>query len=67
MAMPSKGERRYIPVRVPVELLAAVDQARANEGVSSRSQYVADVLAAHLGAHELVEERGKPQPQTLIA
>ncbi|GAA4826050.1 MULTISPECIES: toxin-antitoxin system [Tomitella] len=66
MAMPSKGQRSYIPVRLPVQLLEAVERARANEGVSSRSQYVADVLAEHLGAHELVEERGK-QPQTLIA
>ena len=66
MAMPSKGERRYIPVRVPVQLLDAVDRARAAEGVGSRSQYVADVLAEHLGEHELIEERGR-QPQTLIA
>lgn len=59
MPMPSKGGRRQLSVRVPDALYDAVNAARADEGVSSTSQYVADLLAELHGMPELVSERGR--------
>lgn len=61
-----KGSRRQISVRVPEQLAAAVAEARAHEGVSSNSQYVADILAELHGMPELVAERGRKEAPNLL-
>lgn len=67
MSMPSKGQRRQLSVRVPDKLWEAVNEARAEEDVSSASQWVADLLAEQLGMPELVAERGRKGTHLLTA
>ena len=56
MARPSKGDRAYHMVKFhPAVLQRLVDKA-TDAGVSSVSQYGADVLAAHVGMPEHVRE-----------
>ena len=53
MAQPHKGERRLVGTRLARDVHDEV-QRRAAEAGTSMSQYVADVMAAHVGrTHEI--------------
>ena len=60
MAQPHKGQRRLI-ARRPPQRVAEVIQARAAECDVSVSEYVASVLAAHVGLPDVAP---MPKPQT---
>lgn len=56
MGRPSKGERDYVTIRVPKEITPALDAALNARGVTSRSQYLADLVCHHLGRADLAVE-----------
>jgi hypothetical protein len=47
-----------LTAKVPVAVRDAVDVAAAEHGLD-RSTYLADVIAAHVGGHDLVRHLGK--------
>lgn len=58
---PHKGDRVLLQTRPHREVWDAI-RARAREaGASSVSQYVADVLAMHVGKDDLVVELGRKE------
>lgn len=61
MAPRSKGHRKAPTVRLPEELIEILQKGRAETGTSSFSQYVADVLAIHVGRPDLARELNNPQ------
>lgn len=61
MAQPHKGDRTLIISRPRGEVVDAVKAAAASYGLSV-SQYVADVLAAHVGRPDLVREHSEVLP-----
>ena len=61
MAQPHKGERVLIAARPPLAVYDAVRQRAADHGTSI-SQYVSDVLAAHIGRADLVREPAEGLP-----
>lgn len=63
MARPSKGARAYHMVKLHPEVLSRLAEKTAEAGVSSVSQYGADVLALYVGMPEHVRELN----QTAIA
>ncbi|MEE2033378.1 hypothetical protein [Rhodococcus chondri] len=56
MGRPSKGQRDYVTIRVPKEITPALDAALSARGVTSRSQYLADLVCHHLGRADLAIE-----------
>jgi len=58
MGQPHKGERVLLQTRPARPVWEAVHTLSAQAGVSV-SQYVADVLAAHVGRPDLVREVGQ--------
>lgn len=60
MAQLPKGSRAQVGPRLPIEVYEVVRQ-RAEENDMSMSQYVADVMALHVGRPDLVLELGKPR------
>jgi len=58
MAQPHKGDRVLIAARPPQAVYGAVRQRAAEHGMSI-SQYVSDVLAAHVGRADLVRGDGE--------
>lgn len=56
MPNPSKGARTRLVSRVPDPVYNEIERRRREAGVSSVSQYVADLLAATTGHMELVAE-----------
>lgn len=54
-----KGERRLLSVRPPAEVVTVIEKMWRESGVSSVSQYVADIMALHAGRPDLVRELGK--------
>ena len=55
MAQPHKGERRLVGTRLARDVHDEV-QRRAAESGTSVSQYVADVMAAHVGRSDEIRE-----------
>lgn len=55
---PYPGRRTLVQTRPHREVWTAVHQRQKQAGVSSVSQYVADVLAIHVGREDLVVELG---------
>lgn len=56
MPSPSKGERERLTTRVPAAVHAELERRRLAAGVSSESQYLADLLSILTGHKELVVE-----------
>lgn len=56
MPQPHKGERRPVLVRPMDPVFTELDKLRQAAGVSSMSQYIANVLAVHVGKPELARE-----------
>ncbi|OBB14671.1 hypothetical protein A5731_13005 [Mycolicibacterium conceptionense] len=56
MPQPYKGERRPVLVRPVDEVFAELEKLRQEAGVKSMSQYIADLLAMHVGRPELARE-----------
>ncbi|MBY6389191.1 MULTISPECIES: hypothetical protein [Rhodococcus erythropolis group] len=56
MPTPSKGDRHRVSTRLPLPVAEALNKLRMNAGVSSESQFLADVLALVTGHSELVVE-----------
>lgn len=63
----SLGERRPITTRVNPAILSLLDELRAEAGVGTMSQYVADILAEHVGRPDLVREIGRKESHLLSA
>lgn len=61
MPTPSKGDRKPITVRVPDSVKKELQSRCSAAGVSSVSQYVADLLAASTGHEHLVRELTREQ------
>ncbi|WP_092808374.1 hypothetical protein [Rhodococcus globerulus] len=59
MGMASKGERRFLGARVPEEVYDILEDQRNVAGVSSLSQFVADLLAGYTGRPDLIRELDK--------
>lgn len=57
MAQPHKGERVVTVTRLARPVWSDVQQAATDRGMSI-SQYIADVLAAHVGRADLVRDLG---------
>jgi predicted DNA-binding ribbon-helix-helix protein len=57
MAQPFKGDRVVTVTRLARPVWADVQQAATERGMSI-SQYIADVLAAHVGRADLVRDLG---------
>ena len=69
MPQPHKGERQYVPARVPAAL--GIDQLYKAAGYADRGQYISDVLCKNAGREDLVvgppsvrEEDSLPLPLT---
>jgi hypothetical protein len=60
VARPSKGDRAAYMVRAQDDLARHLAERVAATGVSSLSQYVADLLAIHVGLPNLVRELNTP-------
>jgi hypothetical protein len=56
MPAPHKGERERVVSRVPKRVFDELERRRVEAGVSSLSQYVADLLSATTGHADLVME-----------
>lgn len=56
MAPPSKGTRTRIVTRVPDPVRIELERQQREAGVSSFSQFLADLLAVHTGHPALVAE-----------
>jgi predicted DNA-binding ribbon-helix-helix protein len=57
MAQPNKGDRVVTVTRLARPVWSDVSQAAADRGMSI-SQYIADVLANHVGRADLVRDLG---------
>ena len=57
MAQPHKGDRVLVASRPPAAVYEELRSRAAREHLSL-SQYVADVLAEHVGRRDLVRDRG---------
>lgn len=57
MAQPHKGDRVVTVTRLAKPVWDEVQAAAANQGISI-SQFVADVVAAHMGRDDLVRDLG---------
>ncbi|CQD23324.1 hypothetical protein BN000_05815 [Mycobacterium europaeum] len=66
MGRPHKGERALLQTRPWLEVTALVQDRQKSAGVSSLSQYIADVLAIHVGRPHLAVEVGN-HPQLPLA
>lgn len=66
MGQPHKGERVLLQTRPHREVWEAVHAAARNAGLSV-SQYVADVLAEHVGHPELVRDLGRDRGELPLA
>ncbi|BBN50933.1 hypothetical protein [Mycobacterium avium] len=58
---PYPGRRTLVQTRPHREVWTAVHERQKSAGVSSVSQYVADVLAMHVGREDLVVELGRKE------
>jgi hypothetical protein len=59
MPQHNKGDRAGQTIRPEREVMERVKQRVAEAGMSSVSQYVADLLAMHVGLPHLVRELGR--------
>lgn len=59
---PHKGDRVLLQTRAHPEVAQLVEARQRDAGVSSLSQYIADVLALHTGRPELSVELGSSEP-----
>ncbi len=58
MGRPHKGDRALLQTRPRLEVTEEIRRRQHNAGVSCMSQYLADVLAIHVGRPDLVVELG---------
>lgn len=58
---PYRARRTLVQTRPRREVWTAVHEQQRSAGVSSVSQYVADVLAMHVGREDLVVELGRKE------
>lgn len=58
MAQPHKGDRELTQSRLPREVYNEVKRRAAEEGVSI-SQFIANVMSAHVGRADLVRRAGQ--------
>ncbi|MEU4345608.1 hypothetical protein AB0H00_30880 [Nocardia sp. NPDC023852] len=64
MAQRAKGSRQQIGPRLALEVFEEIRQL-AEDNDMSIAQYVADVMALHVGREDLVLELGKPRKPTV--
>jgi hypothetical protein len=61
----AKGDRKAYTVRPPLDVVPLLDAKFQESGVSSMAQYMADLLALHVGRPDLVRELGKEGREVL--
>jgi len=61
-----KGERKQFSVRPPIEVVPTLEALWRESGVSSISQYLADLVTIHAGRPDLARELGKTKPQEQV-
>lgn len=66
MAQPHKGPRTQVKTRVPNEVIALIQQEQSRLGVSSVSQYIADLVCVALGRPDLALELNRQEVQPLL-
>ncbi|PZU04700.1 MAG: toxin-antitoxin system [Gordonia sp. (in: high G+C Gram-positive bacteria)] len=65
--MASKGERRRITSRIPIDVYMILEARRQDAGVDSLNQYIADLLANYAGRTDLIRELdSKVLPQEVL-
>lgn len=65
MAQPHKGPRRQVISRMPDSVYELIAVRAADAGSVSVSQYIADVMAIHVGRPDEVRSLGRRQPEVL--
>lgn len=67
MAQRHKGKRKYVPVRITEEI--DIDSIARDRGYSATGQFVADLVLADAGRHDLMEgpDRSKEDALPLSA
>ncbi|MET4050496.1 hypothetical protein ABIB34_004184 [Rhodococcus sp. UYP5] len=66
MPMPSKGERKPLTVRIPLELIKTLEQQQSSAGVTSLGQYLADLIAIVNDREDLALELNRPHDQGVL-
>ncbi|WP_032366076.1 hypothetical protein [Rhodococcoides fascians] len=66
MPMPSKGERKPLTVRIPLELIKTLEEQQSSAGVTSLGQYLADLIAIVNDREDLALELNRPQNQGVL-
>ncbi|MBY4128164.1 hypothetical protein HQO83_07165 [Rhodococcus fascians] len=66
MPMPSKGDRKPLTVRIPLELIKTLEEQQSSAGVTSLGQYLADLIAIVNDREDLALELNRPQNQGVL-
>ncbi|MFC8181542.1 hypothetical protein ACFULT_21915 [Rhodococcus sp. NPDC057297] len=66
MPMPSKGERKPLTVRIPLELIKTLEEQQSSAGVTSLGQYLADLIAIVNDREDLALELNRRQDQGVL-
>jgi hypothetical protein len=66
MPMPSKGDRKPLTVRIPLELIKTLEEQQSSAGVTSLGQYLADLIAIVNDREDLELELNRPQNQGVL-
>lgn len=66
MPMPSKGERKPLTVRIPLELIKTLEEQQSSAGVTSLGQYLADFIAIANDREDLARELNRRQDQGVL-
>ncbi|MDJ0363275.1 hypothetical protein [Rhodococcus sp. H29-C3] len=66
MPMPSKGERKPLTVRIPLELIKTLEEQQSSAGVTSLGQYLADLIAIVNDREDLALELNRRRDQGVL-
>ncbi|WP_143545205.1 MULTISPECIES: hypothetical protein [unclassified Rhodococcus (in: high G+C Gram-positive bacteria)] len=66
MPMPSKGDRKPLTVRIPLELIKTLEEQQSSAGVTSLGQYLADLIAIVNDREDLALELNRPRNQGVL-
>jgi hypothetical protein len=67
MPQRSKGDRKAVKTLAPTEIIPELQRRAEQEGCTSISQYVADLLCMEVGRPDLVRELGRREELPLTA
>ncbi|WP_155288844.1 hypothetical protein [Rhodococcoides fascians] len=66
MPMPSKGDRKPLTVRIPLELIKTLEEQQSSAGVTSLGQYLADLIAIVNDREDLALELNRSPNQGVL-